>query len=131
MIKKQLLGLAFSLLYVLAMIRPILPVLEYYANYDYIANELCINKDKPYLECNGKCYLDKELKKIGSTTSENQKAPSIDMANYPIATVTFFEISIPVAYQYSSLSKKIATTADFIPKSPYLKGTFHPPELNA
>lgn len=38
-------------------------VTNYLINYDYIANVLCINKDKPELKCNGKCHLNKELKK--------------------------------------------------------------------
>lgn len=31
-------------------------------NREYIVKELCINKDKPQLHCNGKCYLMKKLK---------------------------------------------------------------------
>ncbi|NIJ45563.1 hypothetical protein FHR24_002031 [Wenyingzhuangia heitensis] len=42
---------------------------EYITCYDYIVNELCVNKDKPELQCNGKCYLMKELSK----TSESEK----------------------------------------------------------
>lgn len=44
-------------------LRPILPLGEYVFNYNYIANELCVNKDKPKLHCNGKCHLMKELAK--------------------------------------------------------------------
>ncbi|KOS08400.1 hypothetical protein AM493_17190 [Flavobacterium akiainvivens] len=44
-------------------LRPILPVGEYVFNYNYIAKELCINKDKPVMHCNGKCHLMKELAK--------------------------------------------------------------------
>jgi len=31
-------------------------------NRKYIATELCENRDKPELQCNGKCYLSKKLK---------------------------------------------------------------------
>jgi len=37
------------------------PVVDYAINYDYIVNVLCENKDKPEMQCNGKCYLTKEL----------------------------------------------------------------------
>lgn len=37
--------------------------LNYAINIDYIAEVLCINKDKPELSCHGKCHLAKELKK--------------------------------------------------------------------
>lgn len=31
------------------------------ANQNYIARELCENRDKPAMKCNGKCYLKKKL----------------------------------------------------------------------
>lgn len=36
---------------------------SFFMNKDYIARILCINKDKPRLNCNGKCYLQKQLEK--------------------------------------------------------------------
>ena len=45
------------------LIKPILPVLEYVLNYEYVSKVLCINKDKPKMHCNGKCHLMKELAK--------------------------------------------------------------------
>lgn len=53
----------------LFLIRPVLPVIEYIVHYDYIVTELCVNRDKPALECNGKCHLMKELAKA----SEDEK----------------------------------------------------------
>ncbi len=41
--------------------KPAFPFLEYVLNYNYIANELCINKDNLALNCNGKCYLMSKL----------------------------------------------------------------------
>jgi hypothetical protein len=38
-------------------------VAQYYANQDYIAKNLCENRDKPMLHCNGKCCLKKKLAK--------------------------------------------------------------------
>lgn len=51
-------------------LKPVIPVLEYVLFYDYIANVLCENKEKPALECNGKCYLTKEMAKA-SDAPEN------------------------------------------------------------
>lgn len=50
-------------LYLLALIQPALPVLDYLINYDYIVSELCENRDKPILTCNGKCYLGDQITK--------------------------------------------------------------------
>lgn len=35
----------------------------FYANRDYIAANLCENRDKPKMQCNGKCSLNKQLAK--------------------------------------------------------------------
>lgn len=43
------------------LVKPLWPVAEYIMNYDYIVNVLCENKDKPRLNCDGKCYLAKLL----------------------------------------------------------------------
>src|ERR1039458_1757492 len=51
-------------------------VAEYYANKDYIAKNLCENRDKPQLHCEGKCCLKKKLAKEGkdqAPSPRNQK----------------------------------------------------------
>lgn len=53
--------------------KPVLPVVEYVVLYDYIKNELCVNRDKPDLECNGKCHLKKELANASDTKTEKNK----------------------------------------------------------
>jgi hypothetical protein len=59
--------LFYSILFTCYMVfRPLIPLAEYAVNYDYIANTLCVNKSKPELHCNGKCYLSKELAKANS-----------------------------------------------------------------
>jgi hypothetical protein len=70
------------------LVKPILPVLEYVVNYEYISKVLCINKDKPKLQCNGKCHLMKELAKA----SDAEKPLSSDKkGNAPILDVLIFE----------------------------------------
>jgi hypothetical protein len=44
----------------------------YQLNKKMIADKLCINKNKPELHCNGKCYLSKQFKKA----EENEKRQS-------------------------------------------------------
>ena len=64
---KQLLVILTLLMF----LKPILPVFEYLVNYDYIVNELCENKLKPELKCNGKCHLTKELAKASEGNLKN------------------------------------------------------------
>ncbi|MCI3937961.1 hypothetical protein MQX03_12185 [Chryseobacterium aahli] len=49
--------------------RPLIPLVEYAVNYQYISEELCVNKKNVDLHCNGKCYLAKELSKTNDTDS--------------------------------------------------------------
>ena len=45
--------------------------ISFKVNQNYIARVLCVNKDKPKLNCNGKCFLAKKLKQ--AEQQEQQK----------------------------------------------------------
>ncbi len=67
------------------MVRPIAPMLEYVIYEDYIAEFLCINKDKVELQCNGKCYLMQRLSE--QNEEKKQNLPKIALEEYPIGFV--------------------------------------------
>jgi len=90
----------------LMLFRPVLPVVDYIINHDYIAKELCINRAKPQMHCNGKCQLMKALAK----SSENEKPLSGKKSSHTEKEVLFCEsffdfdfeiINIPTSLQYS------------------------------
>lgn len=59
---------------------------DYILNKDYIAEFLCINKDVPKSNCDGKCYLSTLLKE-SERSDENQQLPEtvirlLDIALY-------------------------------------------------
>lgn len=69
-------------------LKPVFPCLEYIINYDYIVKELCVNKAKPEMKCNGKCHLMKELAKA----SEKEAPISSDKkSTHHDFEVLFFE----------------------------------------
>ncbi len=68
-------------IYILAIVQPALPVLEYMLNYNYIVSELCENRDKPILTCNGKCYLEKQVEQQ-LNLSHNKEAPNPPKVDY-------------------------------------------------
>jgi len=70
------------------LLKPVIPVLDYIINYDYIAKELCENKAKPQMHCNGKCHLMKELAKA----AEEQKQQSDKKSAQQEAEVLFCEV---------------------------------------
>ena len=83
------------------MLRPVKPYVEYILNQDYIAEFLCINKDKPELQCNGKCHLVKEIEK--QQQQEPFAALSISMENYPIGFVNI--LTIPFGNSIASIKE--------------------------
>lgn len=42
----------------------------YYMNKHYISQNLCVNKDKPELHCDGKCYLAKQIRESEKNESQ-------------------------------------------------------------
>ena len=74
-----------------AMLKPIAPFVEYAINKDYIAEFLCINKDKPEMACGGKCHLMKQLEQ----QEEEQPAQlRIAFEEYPIGFVKVYEKNV-------------------------------------
>lgn len=85
------------------MVRPVMPFLEYMANYDYIAEALCENRDRPYLECNGKCYLEKQLNETSNDShNHNAPAPKIDLKDYPVSLVQVLDEEISEQEEFLS-----------------------------
>ncbi|WP_312323877.1 hypothetical protein [Soonwooa sp.] len=64
----------FLIFYVV--LKPLVPIIDYAIRYDYISKELCENKSKPELLCNGKCYLTKEIAKNTDNTSKSETPKS-------------------------------------------------------
>lgn len=89
-LKNQILGTFFYMLYLVAMLQPILPLIEYNVNKEYIASVLCENRDKPELACNGKCYLNKKLKNNNNENSHKHSEPQIDLSKYPVSPLQQF-----------------------------------------
>ncbi len=126
--KTRVFGLLFAALYVIAMLRPVMPVINYYINYDYIVAELCENKDKPVLKCNGKCHLTKELKKVNNGVDSEQKAPPLNMKEYPVAPV-FVNNSIFESFQLIKIKHHFEAITDNL-NSSYFNFVFHPPKFS-
>ena len=124
--KNQLFGILFYLLYLLAMIRPVMPIIEYYANYDYIATVLCENRDKPALGCNGKCYLEKQLKKVNTNNHEHKSTiPQINLADYPVSPLGQFSY---VVKEFKEI-QLTNTPVTYYESQDFFQSIFKPPQL--
>lgn len=93
--------IAFTLL--LALISSNLSTLfvyaEFKANQRYIAETLCENKDKPQLNCEGKCYLMKKLKdaeeKEKKQEKQAQKKAAYDLFFTTKALYSILAVTLP------------------------------------
>lgn len=118
-------ALFFTFLYLLAMVRPVTPLFTYLINQDYIAEFLCVNKDKPALNCNGKCYLMELLKEKNEEKKENM--PRIAMEDYPIGIIEIYHIiGITFPEERNTICRAYANNYTFI----YSYTDFHPPTLS-
>lgn len=108
----------------LAMLRPVQPYVEYVLNQDYIAEFLCINKDKPKLQCNGKCHLVKEIKKQKENDSNTLV---ISLENYPIGFVKIYKVEALNSFTY--LKKHTNTHYQILYRFNYNYSAFQPPDL--
>lgn len=120
----------FVIILVLAIIlKPIIPVIDYVVNYHYIATVLCENKDKPQLNCCGKCHLKKELAKA----SEGEKPNSSDKKDNTKqeVEVLFYEdiASLVIAPIY--FESETTSIDNYLNFYIHLKGcnVFHPPTV--
>lgn len=110
-------------------IRPIVPILEYAINYEYISKVLCENKNNPKKKCNGKCHLKKELNDVFNT----EKSPNSNNSgktNAQAETVIIFLSSLPVFDLYHSTElqpKKYNPNFQDFHKDDFIKDIFHPP----
>ena len=121
---------AVALLLFLAMQLPLMnqwgAVAYYRVNQDYIAKNLCENRDKPMLDCNGQCYLAKQLKaaeeKEQKSNSERlEKMPEVVLsfqAIQPVFTARFTAFNA-VENHYPLMGFSLNSAA---------KGFFHPPQ---
>lgn len=98
---------------------------DYQINYTYISQVLCENKDKPELECNGKCHLMKEMADTSSEKDTEGTTPSKQVR------LTLVETNEPI-FEFSLLSEhqihNFPETRGLLPKLQYAPLT-PPPEL--
>jgi hypothetical protein len=87
-----------------AEISQLLPYLDYFVNYEYISEILCINKEKPISNCNGKCYLSQQLKEAQQTEKQDKKIPTVEQERIPMivynSELTKFLITVSKAKKY-------------------------------
>lgn len=107
--------------------KPLLPLVEYLVNYEYISKVLCVNKEKPAMKCNGKCYLMKQLAK----SAETEKPVSDKKVLVKDFEVLFFQDLKEIIFIKNLFSNKQALNSNYSDLYTYLNSfsVFHPPTV--
>jgi hypothetical protein len=126
---KALLFIMVSIIFSNSLIKGYLFV-EYTLNQAEITRKFCENKAKPKLQCNGKCYLAKQLakqEKEEKSTSETSKF-KLEVVELTAPMQETEQFSYPII---SSSLKKIQFNYSETTSDSYLASIFHPPTLVA
>ena len=95
-------------------------------NQRYIAKTLCVNRSRPWMHCNGRCYFMRKLK----AAEENEKKQT-EKDNLNRFEISFFQSA--VRFEFGQKYEETRTLSCFLPQSaacrdPYLQSPFHPPQ---
>ena len=103
-------------------------VVEFTTNNKAFTEKYCTNKTKPELKCNGKCHLNKEIKKISESNKPLQSEKS-ENRNFPIEILFYQETKIFHSL-FSFLVKDKTINAFYLNKyNPiFTNKLFHPPQ---
>ncbi len=91
-------------------------------NQSYIAKELCINKNKPQMHCNGHCYL---MRKLKQAQEKEQKQ------DHQFQKIQLQEaiVSVPFVFkQYSFIAINLRVPLTTGMPVAQLNSIFHPPQ---
>ncbi|KMQ66227.1 hypothetical protein ACM46_01330 [Chryseobacterium angstadtii] len=104
-------------------LRPVLPLVNYAVNYDYIVKNLCENRNVPQSTCKGKCYIGKELAKTEKQTNNSQviKISVLDVFVSGDTLLSFILKDSDAEAQIMHSEYTIHHTSD------YFSRIFHPP----
>lgn len=105
-------GLLFILLYAALLARPVLPYVEYALNQAYIAEVLCINKERPQLKCDGKCYLNAQLQKAAEPESSSPALPATPIQEFEVTIAWQTAASVTVPVQQTGMRCSHPLTSD-------------------
>lgn len=102
-----------------------LVIAEYNLNKDYISKNLCINKTKPKLHCNGKCFMMKKM------AEDEKQTPANNNSGFKIKTVEIIcnEFASLYILPLEPVKNNFHPYYSFAKYSSPVASIFHPPAL--
>ena len=97
--------------------------LDFQLRKDYIAENLCENRENVVMMCGGKCYLTKQLKKVEEKQSRENRLPEIKVIVIAHHLSSPFDFSIDKALESDNFPLHAPDNYSFLP----CFDIFHPP----
>jgi hypothetical protein len=109
-------------LYALTLSQAYMPHISYWMNREFIAAELCENRDRPELHCEGKCQLKKEIQETADDQPTEREVSVRLMVEFlqPLAAFTLNWKPMVIKFHFPSLSDR--------PVKGFDSSIFRPPE---
>ncbi len=121
---KPVAAIAFALLILVQPLYNLGVLANYYIDYNYIAEVLCINQDKPELQCNGMCQVKQQLAEHSDNTSEG-----LQLINKAEQTfLAYSPVYFPLALAQSG-NPTFTVVLNLGQPQKYSGAIFHPPSL--
>ena len=114
--------ISFFIVFTIA-IRPVLPMINYAINYDYIVKNLCEKKDVRDSTCKGKCFVSKEIEKTEKQCNSSKLVKIVSVDVFLAKEILFCSKDNGLSIQNEGLK------SDYINlfSSEYFSRIFHPP----
>lgn len=94
----------------------------YEVNQKYIAEKLCENRDKPWLNCNGRCYLMKKIKQAEDKERSTERQIQKSLIQDAFVTEAF-----KLIYR-CELLQQINSVQHSLQLQQVINSLFHPPQ---
>ena len=121
-----------TMLLILAMMGPTLSshivLIIFELNKDYVARNLCKNRTKPELQCNGKCFLQRKLRETQDSEKNNsQKSAQKNLNFFTVEPPPTFSLEICL---FSNSALELFTYYNSVYFYNNLCSVFRPPKLS-
>ncbi len=119
---RQSIAILFLTSYLVGIIQPVLPMMEYYLFKESIVELFCVNRDVPESDCEGSCYLADQMEK--SNKKSGKSGTLINVEDIPI----FILPGVCMLSRLSPPFEKLKIGEAIRPLDGVVSPPFHPPK---
>ena len=104
-------------------------VLHFAVNQAALTAKYCVNKARPRLHCDGKCYLSRQLRRAENGPAK-VPAGALAKVKFEVVAPVRFQLALP-AWAGPGAAPRYAALVAGPDAAAHLRGIFHPPTLRS